>query len=108
MAFSFQNIARPGLRYGVEEGADAVVRIQESADGKTWTNVGASNTTIKPGGEAVVTVLSQKQYLAIAGMSAKGGVVRVGDLTLGLIGKRSLGVDGDAAHLAEAARPEWP
>lgn len=125
MTFSFQDNIAKGVKYTTALVASGgTVQILESNDGKSWTQIG-TDTVIRSGGEKLVSVISQKKFIAVAGVSARGGYVRAdiahrgepfrGQVTIANFGKRGLSKDYDAttgtqttAFAAEPAPAAWP
>lgn len=124
LSFQFQDIISKGVKYtGGLVASGATIRLLESDDAKTWTQVGG-DITLSAGGEKPVSVISQKNFVAISGSTPGGGYIRAdiahrgepfrGQVTVGITpGKRGLGKDyvGETAtadFIAEPAIPTWP
>jgi len=123
LSLNIQDIVTKGVKYtSGPVGTGGTIRVLESDDSRTWTQVG-SNIVLGKGGEKAVSLISRKKFLAISGHNAGGGYVRIdiahrgepfrGQVTVGNFGKRGLGKDyiGEAASAlltAEPAVAAWP
>lgn len=103
VSFNFLNVITPGGRSnGVEPGQTCTVGIWESADKKTFTQIG-TNIVLKPGGEESIKVLTRKRFIMLRGSAPKSGVVRLdifqrgvpfrGQIGIDIFGKRGLSKD---------------
>jgi len=83
--------------------ANAVLKIQESDDANTgFVDISGATQTIKPGGEADISVVSHKAYLMVVGSGGtygkldvfyRGAAILYGNLDMMVIGKTGFTTD---------------
>ena len=115
----FNNILRDNLGNALETGI-AYFQIQESDDRVNWSTIGsiasdpstapgyvsASVVGVKPGGQQIAHIITNKAYIQVLGASTVGGayvkidlffngLIFFGQVDLDVVGKSGFGFDGD-------------